>query len=70
MHNGGAEEIKAIITEFKKLASKIQQNNKKTLKERGAILQAYKNEYQKLYYENEALKKRCGELELAEVCRN
>ena len=83
MYNGGAEEIKGVITDFKKLATKIQQDNKKTLKERDVILQACKIEYNKLYYENEALKKRCGELEqkieelqsqtslsLAEACRN
>ena len=63
MYNGGAEEIKGKIIDFKKLATKIQQDNKKTLKERDVIFQACKNEYQILYYENEALKKRCGELE-------
>ena len=66
MCNDGTEEIKGIISDFKKLANKIQQDNghaKKTLKEKEAALHICKMEYQKLYYEYEALKKRCEELE-------
>ena len=65
MYNGGTEEIKGIISDFKKLATKIQQDNgqvKKMLKEKEAVLQVCKKEYQKLYYEHEPLKKRCEEL--------
>ena len=54
---------KGIISDFKKLATKIQQDSNKVEKERDDILQACKKEYQKVCYENEALKKRCGELE-------
>ena len=63
MYNGSAEEIKGIINDFKRLATKIQQDSNKVKKERDDILQACKKEYQKVYYENEALKKRYGELE-------
>ena len=65
MYNDGSEEIKGIISDFKMLATKIQQDNgqvKKALKEREGVLQACKKEDQKLYYENEALKERCEEL--------
>ena len=66
MYNDGTKEIKGLISNFKKLATQIQQDNgqvKKTLKEKEAVLQVCKKEYQKLYYEHEALKKRCEELE-------
>ena len=62
----GNEEIRGIIADFKKLATKIQQDNgqvKKMLKDREAALDACKKEYQKLYYEFEALKKKYIELE-------
>ena len=61
-----AEEIKGIIADFKKLATKIQQDTgqvKKTLKDRETVLHVCQKEYQKLYSENEALKKKYGELE-------
>ena len=67
------EEIKGIIADFKKLATKIQQDNgqvEKALKDREATLKdgevaldACKNDYQKLYYEHEALKKKYIKLE-------
>ena len=56
----GNEEIRGIIVDFKKLATKIQQDNgqvKKTLKDREVALDACKKEYQKLYHEHETLKK-------------
>ena len=65
MYNS-AKEIRAIISDFKKLATKIQQDNgqvKKTLRDSETVLDACQKEYQKLYYEDEALKKKCSELE-------
>ena len=69
----GNEEIRGIIADFKKLATKIQQDNgqiKKMLKDREAmlkdrevVLDACKKEYQKLYYEHKALKKKYIKLE-------
>ena len=69
----GNEEIRDIIADFKKLATKIQQDKgqvKKMLKDRKAMLKdrevaldACKKEYQKLYYKHEALKKKYIELE-------
>ena len=61
MHTN-AQEIKGIIGDCKKLATKIQQDNgqvEKTLKDRETVLDDCQKEYQKLYYENEALKKIC-----------
>ena len=61
----GKDEIRGIIANFKKLATKIQQGNgqvKKTLKDREVALDACKKEHQKLYYEHEALKKKYIEL--------
>ena len=61
----GNEEIKGIIADIKKLATKIQQDNghvKKMLKDREAM-DASKKESQKLYYEYEVLKKKYIELE-------
>ena len=69
----GNEEIRGIIADFKKLTTKIKQDNgqvKKTLKDREAMLKdsevaldACKKEYQKLYYENEAPQKKYIKLE-------
>ena len=61
----GNDEIRGIIADFKKLATKIQQDNgqvKKTPKDREVALDACKKEYQNLYYEHEALKKKDIEL--------
>ena len=64
-HN--ADEIRGIIADFKKLATKIQQDNeavKKTLiKERETILSTCQKEYKKLCYTHEALKKKYSDLE-------
>ena len=49
-HN--ADEIRGIVAAFKKLATKMQQDNgavKKTLKERETILSACQKGYEKLY---------------------
>ena len=55
-----SEEFRGIIADFKKLPSKVQQENstvKKTLKDRETVLTACQKEYEKLYYAHEALKK-------------
>ena len=62
----GNEEIGGIIVDFKKLATKIQQDNgqiKKKMKDIELALDACKKEYQKLYYEHETQKKKFIELE-------
>ena len=61
MHNQNTtDKIKGIVGDFKKLATKIKEDNgqvKKKLKERELVLDACQKEYQKLYYEHNALKK-------------
>ena len=55
-----AEEIKTLIADFKTLASKVNddnQNRKTKLGETKKILEVCKQEYQKLFYERDALKK-------------
>ena len=55
-----AEEIKNLFADFKILATKVNDNNKnrkKKLQETKKILEACKQEYQKLSYEHDTLKK-------------
>ena len=55
-----AEEIKNLFADFKILATKVNDNNKnrkKKLQETKKILEACKQEYQKLFYEHDTLKK-------------
>ena len=62
----GVEQIKKLITDYRLLATKVQKDNKimsKNLKDTNQVLDACKKEYQKLYHENEALKKRVSELQ-------
>ena len=64
MDEKGVEQIKNWITDFRLLATKVKKDNKeksKNLKYANQILDACKKEYQKLYHENEALKKRITE---------
>ena len=66
MDEKGVKQIKKLITDFRLLATKIQKDNKemsKNLKDTNQVLDACKKEYQKLYHENEALKKRVSELQ-------
>ena len=66
MDEKGVEQIKKLITDFRLLATKVQKDNKemsKNLKDTNQVLDACKKEYQKLYHENEALKKRVSELQ-------
>ena len=56
----GVEQIKKLITGFSLLATKVRKDNKeksKKLKDSNQVLDVCKKEYQKLYHENEALKK-------------
>ena len=60
------EDIRGIITDFKKLATKIQKDNgevKKKLRERETVLAACQKEYEKLYYAHETLKEKYKQLE-------
>ena len=60
MDEKGVEQIKKLIIDFRSLATKVQEGNKeksKNLKDTNQVLEACKKEYQKLYHENEALKK-------------
>ena len=53
-----------MITDFGLLANKVQKDNKeksKKLKDTNQVLDACKKQYQKLYHENEVLKKRITE---------
>ena len=62
----GVEQIKKLITDYRLLATKVQKDNKimsKNLKDTNQVLDTCKKEYQKLYHENEALKKRVSELQ-------
>lgn len=64
MDEKGVEQINQLITDFRLLATKVQNDNKekqKHLKDTNQVLDACKKEYQKLYHENEALKKRITE---------
>ena len=66
MDEKGVEQIKKLITDFRLLATKVQKDNKemsKNLKDTNQVLDACKKEYQKLYHENEALKKIVSELQ-------
>ena len=61
MDEKGVEQIEKLIKDFRLLATKVQKDNKeksKTLKDTNQVLDACKKEYQKLYRENEALKKK------------
>ena len=61
MEEKGVEQIKKLIADFRLLATKVQKDNQiksKNLKETNQVLEASKKEYQKLYHENEALKKK------------
>ena len=65
MYNN-ADEVRGIIADFKKLATKIQQDSeavKNTFRDRETILSACQKEYEKLYYAHEAPKKKYNELE-------
>ena len=58
-------EFKDLMKEFRKLTSKVQQDNStinKKLKYRDVMLQACQKEYQKVYQEREALKEKCNTL--------
>ena len=60
MDEKGVEQIEKLIKDLL-LATKVQKDNKeksKTLKDTNQVLDACKKEYQKLYRENEALKKK------------
>ena len=59
-------QIKKLITAFRLLVTKVQKDNKeksKNLKDTNQVLDAIKKEYPKLYYENEAVKKRTTKLQ-------
>ena len=61
-----AEEIKNSFADFKILANKVNddnENRKKKLDETKKIVEARKQEYRKLFYENDALKNKYCELE-------
>ena len=61
MDEKGVEQIEKLIKDFRLLATKVQKDNKeksKTLKDTNQVFNACKEEYQKLYRENEALKKK------------
>ena len=54
------DEMKNLLADFRTLATKLNEDNKnkkKTLKETKQIWEACKKEYQKWFYEHEALKK-------------
>ena len=60
------EELKNLMKDFRKLTSKVQQDNStinKKLEDRDVMLQACQKEYQKVYQEREALKEKCNTLE-------
>ena len=60
------EDIRGIITNFKKLARKIQKENgevKKKLRERETVLAACQKEYEKLYCMHKTLKEKYKQLE-------
>ena len=64
--NKVAEEIKNLFADFKILATKVNyynKNRKKILEETKKIIEASKQEYQKLFYEHNTLKKKYFELE-------
>ena len=53
------ENVEKLVADFRVLTTKIQKdnlNNTKNLKETNLVLEACKNEYQKLYVEHESLK--------------
>ena len=53
--------MKKLIMDFRLLATKVQKDNQsksKNLKDTNQALEACKKEYQKLFYENEALQKK------------
>ena len=55
------EQIEKLIKDFRLLATKVQKDNKeksKTLKDTNQVFDVCKEEYQKLYRENETLKKK------------
>ena len=59
------EEFTDLMKYFRKLTSKVQQDNSainKKLKDRDVMLQACQKEYQKVYQEREALKEKCNSL--------
>ena len=59
-HDKAAEEIKNLLADFKTLSTKANDDNKnrkKKLEETKKILEASKQEYQKLFYEHDTLKK-------------
>ena len=59
-HDKAAEEIKNLFADFKTLSTKVNDDNKnrkKKLEEKKKILEACKQEYQKLFYEHNTLKK-------------
>ena len=60
MEEDGVEKIKKLIADFRLLVTKVQKEDQiksKKLKETNQVLQACKKEHQKLYDENETLKK-------------
>ena len=60
MEEKGVEQIKKLVADFRQLATKVRKDNQiksKNLKESNQVLEACKKEYQKLYHENETLKK-------------
>ena len=62
MEEKGVEQIKKLTADFRLLATKVKKDNQiksKNLKETNQVLEACKKEYQKLYHENETLKKNC-----------
>ena len=60
MEEKSVEQIKKLIADFRLLATYIQKDNQiksKNLKETNQVSEACKKEYQKLFHENETLKK-------------
>ena len=64
MEEKGVEQIKKLTADFRLLATKVKKDNQiksknLTKRETNQVLEACKKEYQKLYHENETLKKNC-----------
>ena len=60
MDEKAVEQMKKLLMDFRLLATKIQKDNQsksKNFKDTNQVVEACKKEYQKLFYESEALKK-------------
>ena len=66
MDEKAVEQMKKLLMDFRLLATKIQKDNQsksKNFKDTNQVVEACKKEYQKLFYENEALKKKNQKLQ-------